>query len=118
LIDIPAIIVIAVLPYLYIIGCYGIKNVKQAYKTACTHNTSIDERKFARKILKKLSICIYLFGLIHLSVYLLAECLETNILNGIRVNIALALISIFYMAFFNLLLVYPFLNQIDNDINK
>jgi hypothetical protein len=98
-IDIPAIIVIAVLPYLYMIGCYGIKNVKQAYKTACTHNTSINERKFATKVLKKLSICIYLFGLIHLSVYLLAECLETNILNGVRVNIALALISIFYMAF-------------------
>ena len=117
--DFPSFLVIVVYPYLYIAGCYGVNAINKAYKTAYTNNAPIKDMKSAVKILKKLRAAICFFGILNSSIYLIAECLQTNVSDaGVNINIAMALLSIFYIVFFNLLLVYPFLNKIDNDMNE
>ncbi|MDL2228781.1 hypothetical protein LJC14_00860 [Treponema sp. OttesenSCG-928-L16] len=118
LIDIPSFLIIPVLALLYTAGSFGFRGIGRAYRAACSEAASRKETESALLFFKALEKNFLLFAAMTFGISLIAVLSNLGHPESLGPNLAVSILVILYGAFFNLLMVQPFLNTLKHRLTE
>jgi len=108
LLDIPSFVLVGVLPFLFISTLYGFKEMAQAFSMAFKKSNAQEDLAKALTFFQKFGNTIWLTGILGVIIGIVSMLINLDDKSAIGPSLALALISLFYSALINILLIIPF----------
>ena len=109
LLDLPTLIVVGLVPFLFVSVLFGFKDVKAAYKTALKKEPDTDSISKSKGFFNIYGAAIWIMGMVSVIVGIIGMLANLEDRASIGPNIALALVSIFYSGLIYLAVVFPFM---------
>ncbi|QQO09600.1 hypothetical protein [Breznakiella homolactica] len=117
-IDIPSFILVPVLAVLYTAGSYGFKGIGRAYRAACSGDASREDMEYGAAVFRDMGRNFWIFAILTFGISLMVILANLTSPETLGPNLAVAILTALYAAFFNLLLVQPFLSTIKHRLNQ
>ncbi len=110
--DIASLCIVPLAPLVFMLLSYGGKGVVVAYKVPFKRDATVTELSMSVSFFRSFSAAIWSFGALGSATGFITMLVYLTDKTKIGPNAAVALITILYAAFFNLVLVLPFLSSV------
>jgi flagellar motor component MotA len=108
LIDLPTLIVVGLIPFLFVSVLFGFKEMKAAYTTALQKEPDADRVTKSQGFFNIFGSAIWIMGMVSVIIGFIGMLSHLDDTPSIAPNMALALVSIFYSGILYLAVVFPF----------
>ncbi|MDL2229173.1 hypothetical protein LJC14_02875 [Treponema sp. OttesenSCG-928-L16] len=118
LVDIPSLIAVGILPFFFISILFGFKNMASAFSVSFRKDIEKDKLINASIFFKLFGKTIWLAGLIAVLIGVIAILKDLGDWSALGVNLAIILISLFYSALLQLMIIIPFTLMINTKLKE
>jgi flagellar motor component MotA len=117
-VDIPSFIISVIMPFLFVSIFFGFKKTSNAFSIPLKKEPEKDKLKPALNFFKMYGITTWVAGLVGIIIGLISMLLNFDDKNKVGPALAIILISLFYSAIINMLIIIPFRVFINKHIKE